>query len=64
MTAEQSRHEACRECGQPKSIHCPNCGSCPDNHYVDRDSDHGMVGLDGDVVCRRCGTFVRLFNAD
>jgi hypothetical protein len=32
--------------------HCPNCGSAPDEHRVERD---GPESLD-EVVCQRCGT--------
>lgn len=61
-TAKVDKHKKKCKCGTPKYHHCPKCGSCPDDHWVDRDLDHGMVGLDGDVMCRKCGTYVRLWD--
>jgi len=54
--------DKCSNCGTSKYYHCPKCGSCPDDHFINRDLDQGMVGLDGDVVCEKCGSFVRLWN--
>jgi len=54
----------CEKCGATDYRHCPKCGSCPKDHYVDRDWDHGMVGLDGDVMCKKCGSYVRLYDVD
>jgi hypothetical protein len=39
---------------------CPKCGSPPKEHEV---RDHSLMWHDGKVYCRRCGAFVRLYDA-
>lgn len=61
-TGKFDKKGVCTKCKAHKSDHCPKCRSCPEDHYKDADLDHGMVGLGGDVVCRKCGTFVRVWD--
>jgi uncharacterized Zn finger protein len=41
-------------------VHCPDCGSGPEEHEV-RNFDE--IWRDGDVYCNRCGTYVRMYDA-
>jgi len=42
------------------SPNCPNCDSPPQEHTVE---NYDMMWHDGDVVCTKCGTKVRNYDA-
>lgn len=39
---------------------CPHCGAPPSEHEV---RNHSLMWHDGDVHCRRCGGYVRMYDA-
>lgn len=39
---------------------CPKCGAPPKDHEV---RNHDPIWLDGDVYCKKCGAYVRAFDA-
>lgn len=43
-----------------KSPNCPKCGAPPKDHRVD---NYSMMWHDGDVVCNKCNTRVRGYDA-
>lgn len=42
------------------NVNCPKCDSPPSEHEV---HNHSAVWHDGDVYCKRCGSYVRMFDA-
>lgn len=54
--AEEFVHHALH----PDSPDCPNCGAPPNEHIV---KNYSIVFEDGDVVCTKCNTKVRDYDA-
>lgn len=42
------------------SPNCPSCGAPPSEHEV---RNHDLAAHDGDVHCKRCGAYVRMYDA-
>ena len=42
------------------SNNCPKCDSLPSEHEV---REYDMMWHDGDVYCRKCGSYVRMYDA-
>lgn len=40
--------------------HCPNCDSPPENHEI---RNYSMMWHEGDIHCKLCGTYVRMYDA-
>lgn len=47
-------------CLGPNSPNCPKCGAPPAEQEV---RDHDLIMHDGKVYCKRCGSFVRDYDA-
>lgn len=43
------------------SPNCPKCGALPKEHRV---VNYDLICGDGDVVCGKCGTYVRRYDRD
>lgn len=41
-------------------IHCPKCDSPPSDHEV---RNYNMMWHDGDVICKKCETYIRSWDA-
>ena len=39
---------------------CKKCGSAPKDHIV---KNYSMMWHDGDVYCKKCGEYVRMYDA-
>ena len=44
----------------PGSPNCPKCGAPPSEQEI---RNHSLMWHDGDIHCKKCGTYVRVYDA-
>lgn len=60
----ENKDNYCKKCDKTwifgQHVHCPKCDSPPSDHEV---RNYSMMWHDGDVVCTKCETYVRGWDA-